>query len=223
MKNINGLSLCFDLDGTIVDTAPDLVRVLNLVISEDGLKETHYASARRDVGFGSRYLIEKAFERANIHITSSRIAALQALFLKLYAEDIAQKSRQFPGVMDTLMALKKAGANLSVCTNKPGYLARPLLQKLGMSEIFDRIVGSDDVPHKKPHPGHIYAAAGHKSRKSIIMIGDSLPDILAAKNAKISSIAVSYGYCPIAVEKLGADAVIRRFRDLPSALKDIST
>jgi len=199
------------------------VRVLNLVISEDGLKETHYASARRDVGFGSRYLIEKAFERANIHITPSRIAALQALFLKLYAEDIAQKSRQFPGVMDTLMALKKAGANLSVCTNKPGYLARPLLQKLGMSEIFDRIVGSDDVPHKKPHPGHIYAAAGHKSRKSIIMIGDSLPDILAAKNAKISSIAVSYGYCPIAVEKLGADAVIRRFKDLPSALKDIST
>jgi len=221
MKNLNGLSLCFDLDGTIVDTAPDLVRVLNLVIKEYGLADTHYASARKDVGYGSRVLITKAFERAGQPVTEARIDSLQSLFLELYAADIAQKSKPFSGVMDTLMSLKASGVELSVCTNKPGYLARPLLDKLGMSRIFVRTVGSDDVPYKKPHPGHIYAAAGHKSRKSIVMIGDSLPDILAAKNAHVPSIAVTYGYSAIPVRKLGADALIRRFRDLPSALNEV--
>ena len=215
------LSLCFDLDGTLVDTAPDLIRVLNTVIAEDGLTQTDYQSARRDVGYGSRKLITEAFRRDGKSITPDRLDILQTLFLKLYAEDIARLSCPFPGVVDTLCALKTEGAELSVCTNKPGYLARPLIQTLGLEKLFVRIVGSDDVRQKKPHPSHIFHSAGHRNAQNIVMIGDSLPDILAAKNAKVRSIAVCYGYSSIPVEKLGADCVIRSFRDMPSALNQI--
>lgn len=221
------LSLCFDLDGTLVDTAPDLIRVLNLVIAEDGLSETDYEKARKDVGYGSRKLIEEAFFRADTTVTAGRVDHLQKLFLDLYAEDIAQKSQPFPGVIDTLCQLRAAGAELSVCTNKPGYLARPLLDALKMTELFVRIVGSEDVLNKKPDAGHIFAAAGHRGVTKlgdvckIVMVGDSLPDILAAKNARVPSIAVSFGYSSTPVEQLGADCVIRNFRDIVPALKNV--
>lgn len=223
MKYLRNLSLCLDLDGTLIDTAPDLVRVLNLVIAEEGLLETDYTLARRDVGYGSRKLITEAFKRANTQLSHTRIDELQHLFLKLYAEDIAQKSTPFPGVKDTLMQLKAAGTELSICTNKPGYLARPLIEALGLTHIFVRIVGSDDVPCKKPDPGHIFAAAGHRRRHPIVMVGDSLPDVLAARNANVPSIAMSYGYSSTPVIKLGADCILRNFRDIPSALESLLT
>jgi phosphoglycolate phosphatase len=152
------LSLCFDLDGTIVDTAPDLIRVLNLVIAEEGLGETDFGSARKMIGYGSRALIEQAFERAGHKASPERINALQRMFLKLYADDIAQLSRPFPGVIEVLRSLKQRGHDLSVCTNKPGWLARPLLEKLDMTPLFSRTIGSDDVARNKPHADHIFAA-----------------------------------------------------------------
>lgn len=212
------LSLCFDLDGTLIDTAPDLIRVLNTVIDTHDLPETDFQSARRDVGYGSRKLITEAFNRANKALTPDTLDNLQQLFLKLYAEDIARLSRPFPGVLDTLCILKARGARLSICTNKPGYLARPLIKTLQMEKLFECIVGSDDVPQKKPHPAHIFRAVGHRDANKIIMVGDSLPDVLAAKNANVPSIAVRYGYSTVAVEKLGADKVIRSFRDFLPAL-----
>lgn len=212
------LSLCFDLDGTLIDTAPDLIRVLNTVIAQDGLSETNFKAARLDVGYGSRKLITEAFKRADQPIATDRIDSLQKDFLRLYAEDIARLSRPFPGVIDGLKSLKTQGAYISVCTNKPGHLARSLIKTLNMEKLFIRVVGYDDVPHKKPNPAHIFRTVGHRHAHPIVMIGDSLPDILAAKNAKVPSIAVSYGYSTIPAKKLGADAVIRNFRDLPSAL-----
>lgn len=218
LRPYTSLSLCFDLDGTIIDTAPDLIRVLNTVIETHDLPETDFQSARRDVGYGSRKLITEAFNRAGKPLACDELEALQKLFLKLYAEDIARLSRPFPGVIETLRILKNKGAHLSVCTNKPGYLARPLVQAFKMEKLFQRIVGSDDVPEKKPNPAHIFRAVGHRDSSRIIMVGDSLPDILAAKNANVPSIVVSYGYSTLSVEKLGADIVIRNFRDFLPAL-----
>jgi len=221
MQSLHNLSICLDLDGTIVDTALDLVRVLNVVIAEEGLPRTDFDAARQDVGFGSKVLITEAFKRADHDISQTRIDELQKLFLKLYADDIAQLSRPFPGVIDTLVSLKQAGADLTVCTNKPGYLARPLIEELGMNALFTRVVGSDDVKFKKPSAMHIYTAVGHRGRKPIVMVGDSLPDVLAARTAKAQSIVMTYGYSRIPATKLGADRVLRNFRNVPSALKDL--
>ncbi len=223
MADLSELSLCLDLDGTIVDTAPDLIRVLNTVIAEEGLPETSYSAARAAISFGSRRLIEDAFSRAAYAVTPARVSELQKVFLELYAEDSARLSRPFEGVMKTLISLKRRGADLSVCTNKPGYLARPLLQKLGMTSLFSRIVGGDDLPRNKPHADHIFASAGHRMASRIVMVGDGAPDVLAAKAAGVPCALMAYGYSTVAFEHLGADVILRRFRDLPSALQDLKT
>ena len=219
MADLSELSLCLDLDGTIVDTAPDLIRVLNAVIAEEGVSETSYSAARAAIGFGSRRLIEDAFSRASHSVSRERVSELQKMFLDLYAEDSARLSRPFDGVMETLIRLKRKGVDLSVCTNKPGNLARPLLEKLGMTPLFSRVVGSDDLPRNKPHADHIFASAGHKMANRIIMVGDGAPDVLAAKSASVPCALMAYGYSTVPFEQLGADVVLRRFRDLPSALQ----
>ena len=224
MANLGHLSLCFDLDGTLIDTAPDLIRVLNTVIAEEALPETNFAEARKAVGYGSRALINGALARENKTLSETRIDELQQLFLKLYAEDICRLSTPFPGVVDTLKALKLRGAELSVCTNKPGYLARPLIDKLGLTKLFVRTVGGDDLVRNKPYADHIWKAAGHRGgRRKIIMVGDSRPDILSARNAKVPSIVMTYGYSTIPVVKLGADRMLNNFREIPDSVVALMT
>lgn len=215
------LTLCFDLDGTLVDTAPDLVRVLNDVIAEDGLPETDYGIASRQVGFGAKVLIREAFARANTPLSKTRADALLQLFLKLYADDIAQLSQPFPGVLRTLRNLRQANVSLTVCTNKPGYLARPLLAALNMTYLFDRIVGSGDGVKSKPSADHVFAAAGHRRRPEIVMIGDATPDALAARAAGVPAIIMGYGYTDVPLCQLRAAHILRRFDDLPEALLSI--
>ncbi len=217
MTYLRKKTICFDLDGTLVHTAPDLVRVLNMVIAEEGLTETDYKSAAKSVGYGAMRLIEEAFARAGHQASKERKTELWHLFLAKYAESIADLSQPYPGVIETLQFLKRQGATLAVCTNKPGYLARPLLDALGMTHFFDRVVGGDET-NKKPSPEHIWASAGHNKALDIAMIGDSYPDMRAAHNAKVASILVTYGYSQISPHKLKADVRIRNFRDLPSAL-----
>lgn len=216
---MRAISVCFDLDGTLVDTAPDLIRVLNLVIAKEGLPETDYAAARQFIGFGSRALINHAFERVDHSASEERIDTLQKLFLKLYAEDVAQVSQPFPGVFPMLRELRREGYNLSVCTNKPGYLARPLIKALGMDPFFTRIIGGDDLERNKPYADHIYACAGHRDSRRIIMIGDGKPDALAAKAAQVPCLLMSYGYSDVPIYQLGADRVLRSARDIPAAIR----
>ncbi len=223
MAIFSQLSICLDLDGTIIDTAPDLIRVLNEVIAQEGLNETNYAEARKAIGYGSRVLIEQAFDRAGHKASPNRIDKLRDLFLELYAAESWRLSRPFNGVMETLCTLKREGADLSVCTNKPGYLARPLIHKLGMTQLFSKIVGGDDVPRNKPHADHIFASAGHRKSHQIVMVGDGAPDARAAKAAGVPCILMAYGYSTINFEHLGADIILRRFRDIPSALQDLRT
>lgn len=217
-RPLDGITLCFDLDGTLVDTAPDLVRVTNEVIATEGLPDTQYDLARAVVGFGSRHLIREALERASHTVSPARLDAMQADFLSRYADSIDQLSKPYPGVIDTLSDLRRLGAELTVCTNKPGWLARPLLKALDMDGWFTRIVGGDEAPRSKPDPRHIFKAAGHRDSSRIAMIGDSYPDMQAARNARVFSVLAVYGYSFDAPIRLRADARIRNFRNLTPAL-----
>lgn len=221
MRDLHNLSICFDLDGTLVDTAPDLVRVLNAVIAQDGLDKTDYQAARNRVGFGAKVLIREAFERAGKEVSGSHLDELLDDFLRLYAEDIAQLSQPFAGVLSTLRDLKSSGARLSVCTNKPGFLARPLITALDMDKYFDRVVGSRDGVPCKPSAAHIFAAAGHREANRIIMVGDALPDVAAARDAGIPVILMGFGYADTPPARLRADRVLRTFRELPMAIRDV--
>ena len=215
---LSGLSICFDLDGTLIDTAPDLVRVTNEVIAKRGHGPVNYKQARKAVGYGSRRMITDALSGANDKASQAEIDMMQVDFLDRYAKSIDQLSKPFPRVETTLVELRNLGAELSVCTNKPGWLARPLIEKLGLTDYFIRIVGSDDVPNKKPHAGHIFAAAGHRDAAKIIMVGDSRPDLGAAKNAGALSVMMDYGYSPEPARGMGADITLSQFRDLPAAV-----
>lgn len=219
---LKNMSITFDLDGTLVDTAPDLVRVLNAVIAPDGIAPVPVEDARSLIGFGSMAMIKQAYRDADEKLSDSHATEVQRHFLDLYAEGLSQVSTAYPGVVDVLSQLKRAGARLSVCTNKPGAMARPLLQQLGLSQFFGRIVGSGDNVATKPAAEHIFAAVGHRGSSKIVMVGDGAPDVFAARAAKVPVILMSYGYSPISVHTFGADAVLRSFRELPSALKEFA-
>lgn len=218
-KPLAGLSIAFDLDGTLVDTAPDLVRVTNEIIALEGLPETDYQLARAVVGFGTQRLIGDAVARADRTLTPERFAELRNMFLLRYSETIADHSRPYPGVEATLVELRGLGAELSVCTNKPGWLARPLLKELGLAHYFVRTVGGDEAPLSKPDPRHIYKAVGHHRSDRIVMVGDSFPDMRAGQNAKALTVLMTYGYSHTPQIRLRANIRLRNFRRLTSALQ----
>ena len=218
---LKNTSITFDLDGTLVDTAPDLVRVLNAVIAPDGLEPILVDNARSLIGFGSMAMIKKAYKDAGVPLSDPNAVCIQREFLDLYAQDLSQVSTVYAGVVEILSQLKRVGAHLSVCTNKPGSMARPLLQQLGLAHFFEKIVGSGDNIPTKPSAEHIFAAVGHRGIAPIVMVGDGAPDVYAAKAANVPVIVMSYGYSPVSVHTFGADAVLRNFRDLPSALKKV--
>ncbi len=218
---LKNTSITFDLDGTLVDTAPDLVRVLNEVIAPDGLAPVAVDDARTLIGFGSMAMIRQAYADAHVPLSDPNAVNIQRKFLDLYAQGLSQVSLAYPGVAEILAELKRAGARLSVCTNKPGDMARPLLSQIGLAQYFDKIVGSGDSVATKPAAEHIFAAVGHRGANRIVMVGDGAPDVYAARAAKVPVILMAYGYSPISVHTFGADAVLRSFRELPSALKGI--
>ena len=210
-------TIVFDLDGTLVDTAPDLVRALNETLDLEGLPHPPAAAVRHMVGRGARVLIESAAAFNNVNFSADRIDQLTKSFIDFYRADIAGGSAPFPGVMAALQALADLGAKLCVCTNKRTDLSVQLLEALNMASMFSAIVGADGVPNRKPHPEHYVATvmrAGGNVRRSV-MIGDTAADVGTARGAGAPIVLVRFGYTEAAeLDRLGADAIIDRYADL---------
>lgn len=218
---LHNVPIAFDLDGTLVDTAPDLVRALNETVGPAGLRDISIDEVRPMVGRGSKALIRRAFEAHDQPISETDIRPFHKTFLELYAAGIADRSKPFEGVIAVLETLKQSGALLSVCTNKPGALSRLLLSELGMSDYFERIIGADDTTAKKPDPQHLIDATGGVISGPVFMIGDSEPDYLAAKHAGAFSVLFTKGYSEKPVHTLGADRLFDHFHELPSILLEL--
>jgi len=216
--------LIFDLDGTLLDTAPDLLAALNAVLHESGLGSVDRSAVQRNFGQGARSLIEEGFRRANRPLAPERIDELVARFITLYGERIAADTAAFPGAVAAMDRLQARDIALAVCTNKRSHLARPLLAQLGLLPRFAAVLGGDSLPVRKPDPGHILgtiaAADGLPDRS--VMVGDSDADILASKAAGIPVIGVSFGYSPLPIGDLAPDAVIDHFDELDAALARVS-
>jgi len=213
---LKGTTIVFDLDGTLVDTAPDLSNALNHVLTARGHDPVPAAAVREAVGRGARAMIEEALERA---ATQDDVDRMLADFLVHYEANIATESRPFPGAMAALERLSSAGARLAVCTNKRESLTRMLLQALELQDYFAATAGRDTFGVSKPDPGHllgVIAAAGGTASRAV-MVGDSAVDIAAARGAGVPSILVTFGYCPPPPEGPHADAVIEHFDGLEEA------
>jgi phosphoglycolate phosphatase len=215
--------IVFDLDGTLVDTAPDLINALNFVLDREGLPPVPLASARNMIGAGARKLIERGLELEGRSASVEDVTRLTSDFIDHYAAHIADVSRPFEGVESALDDLQSSGYRFAVCTNKLEWLSRLLLDQLGLSSRFSAICGADTFGVSKPDPAILkqtIARAGGQLA-STIMVGDAGPDIGVARRAGIPVIGVEFGYTEIPIADLKPDRVINHMRELPAAVRSL--
>jgi phosphoglycolate phosphatase len=217
------LTIVFDLDGTLVDTAPDLVATLNVVLAREGLKPVAYADGRLMVGGGVRVMVERGIKANGRQLPAAEIDRLERDFIAYYAVNIAAHSQPFGGVEATLDRLTENGHRLAVCTNKLEGLSLRLLDALKLRPRFRAICGADTFGVSKPDPRilnrTIERAGGDRTRA--IMIGDSLTDIATARAACVPVIAVDFGYTDIPVAELKPDRVVSAFSELPDVISQL--
>lgn len=209
----------FDLDGTLVDTAPDLLDALNQLMMRVDRRLINAEELRHLVGRGARILIQRAFEITGDPVDPSRLDGLFDEYFSLYEVCVAEKSRPYPGVIETLTALKAKGAKMAVLTNKPHALAEAILPAMGLAEFFPVVYGSGKRPYSKPDARlvpEVLADIG-ADKAQAVMVGDSITDVETAHNGGIPAIILPYGYTPDPVETLGADALVAGFADVPAA------
>ncbi|MCX5494239.1 phosphoglycolate phosphatase [Kaistia dalseonensis] len=217
-------TLVFDLDGTLVDTAADLVATLNVILTHENLAPVPYADARSMVGHGARVLIERGLAANGASRDSAAIDRLFDAYIAHYSAHIADHSLPFPGVTDALDHFAAEGWLLAVCTNKLEGLSVQLLDALSLSSRFAAICGADTFAARKPDPialtGTIERAGG--DRRRAIMVGDSKTDIDTALAASVPVVAVDFGYTPVPVTELGPDLVISHFDELAAAVAKLT-
>ena len=211
-------ALIFDLDGTLVDTAPDLLGATNAVLAARGRPLIDPATLRHMVGFGAQRLISQAMEATGTAAAPDDMPALVQIFLDHYGAHLADFSLPFPGVAQTLGTLKNAGARLGVLTNKPQAYTPPLLEMLSLDGYFAAVYGAGRKPYTKPDPRIFHDVVLDCGGGPAVMIGDSITDLDTARAAGVPCLLLSYGYTPVPAHELGADAVLDDFRDLPAAL-----
>jgi len=216
-------TIVFDLDGTLVDTAPDLINALNFILDREGMPPVPLKSARNMIGAGARKLLERGLELEGRNASIQDIARLTADFIDYYAAHIADASRPFDGLESALDDLTGRGYRLAVCTNKLEWLSKRLLDELGLSPRFAAICGADTFGVSKPDPAilrqTIARAGGDPS--STIMVGDAGTDIGVARRTGIPVIGVTFGYTDVPIADLEPDRLIDHMRELPGAVDDL--
>ena len=206
----------FDLDGTLIDTAPDLIDSLNHSLGSGGVALADPAGFRTYAGQGGRVMIERAFAAQKKALVSDEHDRLYTLFLDHYNDNMPGKSRPYPGVMDAIARFEAAGYVMAICTNKPERFSKKLIDGLGMSRHFAANCGQDTFSFRKPDPRHltetIRMAGGDPARA--LMIGDSRNDIDTAKAAGIPVVAVDFGYTDRHVREFEPSRIISHFDEL---------
>ena len=214
-------ALIFDLDGTLVDTAPDLLGALNAILQQEGRSPVNHADLRHLVGFGARTMMLEAFKMTGASMDDARLPALIDDFIAHYRKYIAVVSRPFPGVESTLAALKTDGARMGVLTNKPQELTDLLLPAVNLASYFSAIHGAGRFGYNKPDARVFHHVVEELGGGPALMIGDSATDVATARAAGAKVILVSYGYTPEPATTLGGDAVIEEFSEVPALVKKL--
>lgn len=217
-------TLVFDLDGTLVDTAPDLVGTLNAIMADEGIAPLTLDEARHAVGSGARVMIERAIALGGEKPGNHDIDRLFDVFVQRYEARIAEESAPYPGAVAALDAFARAGWRLAICTNKLEGLAQRLMAELGLDERFAAICGQDTFAQRKPDPraltGTIARAGGDRTRA--VMVGDSITDVKTAKAAQVPVVVVSFGYAASPPADLGGDRLIDHFDELWDAVAAVA-
>ena len=215
-------ALLFDLDGTLVHSAPDLAAAANYILGPLGRRELPVDEVSLFIGDGVPKLVERAFEATGDLPDADTLAKHTQDFIEYYEPRSADLSELFDGVMQALDALKAKGYKMAVCTNKPFGASMEILKTLGIADKFDVVIGGDTLPGiKKPDPRHLHAAIEHMGAKPLntLMIGDNGNDVAASHGAGLPVILLTHGYTKIPYAELNGDATIDHFNDLVAAVE----
>jgi phosphoglycolate phosphatase len=216
MRMMSKSIIVFDLDGTLVDTAPDLLAALNFALVDGGISPVDPVAHRPHLGFGGRVMIERAFQTQRRDLPNEKLAHLLSVFLQHYSDNIPGASAPFPGATAALDRFQNAGWLLAICTNKTEKMAKALMAGLNLEHLFGAICGQDTFPFRKPDPRHltetIRLAGGDPAMA--VMVGDSHADIDAAKAAGIPVVAVDFGYTDRHVREFEPSSIISHFDEL---------
>ena len=216
-------TVVFDLDGTLVDTAPDLINALNYILAREGMPPVPLQSARMMIGAGARKLLERGLELDGRTVALEELDRLTRDFIAYYADHIADASRPFDGLESALDDLAGRGYRFAVCTNKLEWLSKLLLDRLGLSARFSAICGADTFGIAKPDPAILrqtVARAGGEMAWTV-MVGDAGPDIGVARRASVPVIGVTFGYTEVPIAELKPDLLIGHMRELPGAVETL--
>jgi len=208
----------FDLDGTLVDTAPDLHAALNQMLRERARPALPLPQVKRMIGDGVPALVARALAASGADPADA--AGALPRFLELYEANATRLSRPYPKVLETLASLRQRGYRTSICTNKPQRATIAVVEGLGLGELFDGIAGGDRFPVRKPDPGHLLGLIGELDGRieASAMIGDSENDAAVARAAGVPLVLMRYGYARVDPASLAADALLDHFSELPRAL-----
>jgi phosphoglycolate phosphatase len=206
--------LVFDLDGTLIDSAPDLAQAVNALLAELGKPPLAETAIRPMIGDGSRLLLARALAASGIEGPPDAFDR----FMVHYLAFIADKTRVYPGVPETLAALQEKGHPLGVCTNKPYKPTVHVLEAFNLAHFFGAVIGGDSLPQRKPEPEPLLETIARLGGGAAAMIGDSANDILCARAARVPGILIPSDY---GLPAQDADVKIARFTDLPAALEGL--
>jgi len=212
----------FDLDGTLLDTSGDLAAAVNYAIATDGRPPFPVDAIRPFVGKGAKVMLERALTASGGY-DESLLTKMLPVLLDYYEQNLAIHSIPYPGLMEAMTALEEAGIKLAICTNKAERFTIPLLHQIGLSDRFCSVVGGDTLGVAKPDPAPIHEMIARAGGGRTIFLGDTINDIAGARNARIPSIAVSFGFLDGPVEELEADAIIHHFDELLPLLQSWPT
>ena len=217
--------IIFDLDGTLIDSVPDLQGALNELLAGEGLGYLSQKEVKMMIGDGIPNLVRRGFLAAGVNLANGELDEAILEFSSIYSGRLTKLTTTFPGTEEMLKILKKQGCSLAICTNKPYFAANQVLIKLNLAHFFKILIGGDSLSGvKKPNPLPILEILKglRCPKQDAIMVGDSKNDIEAAKNAGIKSIAVSFGYSPSPVNELGAGATISDFEELIPSIEKMT-
>jgi phosphoglycolate phosphatase len=224
MLEFKPLAIVWDLDGTLVDSAPDLASALNAVLDKRGFFTLSINEVRAMIGNGVPKLVERGFNAVGVRPNPMQLDELIAMFVQEYKACATDNTRPYPGVVEALQELHSMDIPMGVCTNKPEAFTRQILDGLGLSGYFSSVVGGDSTSARKPDPEPVLACLrGLASEPALsLMIGDSVHDVHAAHAAGVTVAVVPWGYRSAPVEDLGADFILGDLAVLPGMIREAS-
>ena len=212
--------IIFDLDGTLINSIPDMCREISLFLNKHGRRSLTETETVSIIGNGAPVLLKGAFALTGEPVKETETPDLLAAWLDQYGKAEMAETKPYPDVVETLTELREKGCRLAICTNKPPKPTEAILTKLDLKKYFDAILDADALPERKPRPEPLWEAVRRMggTNDSAVMVGDSETDAETARNAGVPVVLLSYGYTHIPYDELKPDALIDGFAALPDVI-----